>query len=512
MAKIRTYETVTTPAAGDIVIGTDISDDNATKNFDVQDIANLAPTPTLNEVLGAGNTSALNITLSGSARITTPNLTVTADALITNLEVTSAFRDSTSSTGTSGQVLSSTGTATQWVNPIADDQTLDEVLTEGNTSAQDITLSGTATVTSPSVVSNNLTSNLQLIVSGTLADSTSSVGTAGQLLSSTGTATSWVDASTYNQTLDEVLTEGNTSGQNITLSGTASVTAPSILSNNITSQTQLIVSGTLVDGGLSTGTSGQVLSSTGTGTLWVDASTYNQNLNEVLTEGSTSALNITLSGSATITSPNLTVTADALVTNLEVTSAFKDSSSSAGTSGQVLSSTGTATSWITPENTFDVAHEIVGFSTAAQQGPSAVDTSYTVEFGAAQGSGATASQLSAAGVVTFNEAGIYRIDVQLAAYRPSGTGDAFLLIAPYLNGSQYGVSSVITFIPSQAQWQPWNYSVVVDVAATDTFTIRLARDGSGTNEGALARFSTGVGSPFTGPASAQIRIQQLKNV
>ncbi len=425
MAKIRTYETVTTPAAGDIDIGTDISDDNATKNFDVQDIANLAPTPTLNEVLGAGNTSALNITLAGSARITTPNLTVTADALITNLEVTSAFRDSTSSTGTSGQVLSSTGTATQWVDPIADDQNLDEVLTEGNTSAHDLTLSGTATVTSPSVVSNNLTSNLQLVVSGSLVDSTSSTGTSGQLLSSTGTATQWVDASTYIQDLDSVLTQGNTSAS------------------------QSII---LTSGGLSV--------------------------------GGTARFNGTI----------------------------EDNGGGSGTSGQVLSSTATGVDWITIADRFDVAHEIVGFSVAATQGPSAIDTSYTVEFGAAQGSGATASQLSAAGVVTFNEVGNYRIDVQLATYRPSGTGDAFLVIAPYLDGSQYGSSSVITFIPSQAQWQPWNYSAVVEVAATDTFTIRIARDGGGTNEGSLRRFSTNTGSPFTGPASAQIRIQQLKNV
>ena len=348
MAKIRTYETVTTPAAGDIVIGTDISDDNATKNFRVEDIANLADTPTLNEVLGAGNTSALNITLSGSARITTPNLTVTADALITNLEVTSGFQDSTSSTGTSGQLLSSTGTATEWV-----------------------------------------------------------------------------DASDYNQDLDSVLTEGNTSA-----------------SQSIT----------LTSGGISVG-----------GTARFDG-------------------------------------------------AIEDNDGGSGTSGQVLSSTGTGVDWITLEDRFDVAHEIVGQSTAATQGPSAVDTSYTVEFGAAQGSGSTASQLSAAGVVTFNEAGIYRIDVQLAAYRESGTGDAFLLIAPYLDGSQYGFSSVITFIPSQAQWQPWNYSAVVEVAATDTFTIRIARDGGGTNEGGLRRFSPNSGSPFSGPGTAQIRIQQLKNV
>ena len=41
MAKISTYQTVT-PAATDLVLGTDVGSSNATKNFTAQSIADLA--------------------------------------------------------------------------------------------------------------------------------------------------------------------------------------------------------------------------------------------------------------------------------------------------------------------------------------------------------------------------------------------------------------------------------------------------------------------------------------
>lgn len=42
MSKISSYSIIATPVAGDIVIGTDVSDSNKTKNFNVEDIAALA--------------------------------------------------------------------------------------------------------------------------------------------------------------------------------------------------------------------------------------------------------------------------------------------------------------------------------------------------------------------------------------------------------------------------------------------------------------------------------------
>ena len=42
MSKISSYSIIATPVAGDIVIGTDVSDSYKTKNFNVEDIAALA--------------------------------------------------------------------------------------------------------------------------------------------------------------------------------------------------------------------------------------------------------------------------------------------------------------------------------------------------------------------------------------------------------------------------------------------------------------------------------------
>ena len=95
MAKISTY-TVETPTSSDLVIGTDdVGGTNATKNFTVGSIAGIA---NLQSVLDAGNTATEDISLTG------------------NLSVTGTVADSSGDIGTSGQILTSTGTGTNWVD------------------------------------------------------------------------------------------------------------------------------------------------------------------------------------------------------------------------------------------------------------------------------------------------------------------------------------------------------------------------------------------------------------
>ena len=67
-----------------------------------------------------------------------------------------------------------------------------------------------------------LTADGALKLNSTLLDENNQAGTAGQILSSTGTGVDWIDATTFtdtdDQTLAEVLTEGNTtSGNNIVI-------------------------------------------------------------------------------------------------------------------------------------------------------------------------------------------------------------------------------------------------------------------------------------------------------
>jgi len=60
MSKISSYPVIATPVVGDIVIGTDVSDSNKTKNFKVEDIAALAGGYT-NVLEAASTTSATDI-------------------------------------------------------------------------------------------------------------------------------------------------------------------------------------------------------------------------------------------------------------------------------------------------------------------------------------------------------------------------------------------------------------------------------------------------------------------
>ena len=129
MSKISSYGIVSPPVAGDLVIGTNTIDSNKTKNFRVEDIAALAATPTLSEVLTAGNTASNNISLIGSLTITGassfngnntfgPNGTSDFNHSVAFDAITlgSTVQDGAGSVGTAGQVLSSTGTGVAWVN------------------------------------------------------------------------------------------------------------------------------------------------------------------------------------------------------------------------------------------------------------------------------------------------------------------------------------------------------------------------------------------------------------
>ena len=123
MSKISSYGIVSPPVAGDLVIGTNTIDSNKTKNFRVEDIAALAATPTLSEVLSAGNTASNNISLIGSLTITGassfngnntfgPNGTSDFNHSVAFDAITlgSTVQDGAGSVGTAGQVLSSTAT------------------------------------------------------------------------------------------------------------------------------------------------------------------------------------------------------------------------------------------------------------------------------------------------------------------------------------------------------------------------------------------------------------------
>jgi hypothetical protein len=154
--------------------------------------------------------------------------------------------------------------------------TLQGVLDYGNTATQNINLTGTVNTTNLTVsaTATILNSNLtgQTRITGGLFDRLNSIGTAGQVLTSTGTKVEWYTIPTIIPTLQQVLASGNTADINIIL--TSSLTANTVTAASIVSNTNLSVNGTLRDGNGSTGSIGQVLSSTGTEVEWVNMPVY----------------------------------------------------------------------------------------------------------------------------------------------------------------------------------------------------------------------------------------------
>jgi hypothetical protein len=116
-----------------------------------------------------------------------------------------------------------------------------------------------------------------LSLSGTITDSLSSVGTNGQILQSTGTGVKWITSAAAGGTVTSIVAGTGLTGGTITttgtiaidstvvtLTGTQTLTNKTLTSPSVSNPT---VTGTITAGG-SAGTSGQVLTSTGTGVQW----------------------------------------------------------------------------------------------------------------------------------------------------------------------------------------------------------------------------------------------------
>lgn len=355
MAKIENtsvYPTVT-PTASDLLIATDVSDNNKTVTFKVSDLLSGSTLQDLQSVLNEGNSATANMFLTGNM-IVNGNL------------VPTAIQDNSGSLGVLGQVLTSTATGLQW-SSVSNTQTLQQTLDNGNSSTLvDMNIDqGTINVTSGGVnldnASNlsvggvatfssavNLGTVLDFGATTSINDYSGSVGTAGQVLTvnATGTGVEWSSAAGTTPSLQQVLNVGNTATSiAIVMDGTGAFTTSAtntmtLASTNTFSGTNTFtadieVDGTIEDGGGSAGTAGQVLSSTGTGVQWVDAASATAaTLQSVLTAGNTATEDINLTGDIDLTGqlyfqPSSTINAGGNI----------------GTNGQVLTSTGGGLTW-----------------------------------------------------------------------------------------------------------------------------------------------------------------------
>lgn len=302
MAKIENttvYPTVT-PAAEDLLIATDVSDNNRTVTFLVSDVSGAGGVAQgLQDVLDTGNTATQNISLTG-------NITVVGS-------ITSTTLTASNGVGTAGQVLSSTGTGLQWIDlPSVSCCDLDSVMAVGNTTSRDLLITGNidmsgigkalkltngvdmtlaagSSITTADAI--NLGTTLNFGTTTTINDYSGSTGSAGQVLTvnAAGTGVEWGTLPTQSTpTIQQVLTAGNVatgigisfvgpsaitfdSTANITSAGTNSFTGNNKFSATGTASNTAAVlfTGTLHDGS-GVGSAGQVLTSTGTGVAWAN--------------------------------------------------------------------------------------------------------------------------------------------------------------------------------------------------------------------------------------------------
>jgi len=221
VARIKTYPIDLVPTLTDKVVGSDVDESSATKNYTVGSILSLEGSTTyvpytgaLEDVdLGSYSLTLTDLHLSGSLYDNVGGtgslsdvLSITANGVewtsigieefvpytgatgdvdlgthgltLTDIAIEGSLIDVFGFTGTSGQLLSSTGTGVQWINDIGPSNYVPYL---GATSNVDLGTKGLKT--------------WNLTVSGVLNDSSGLGGTAGQILSSTGTNVEWIDNS-----------------------------------------------------------------------------------------------------------------------------------------------------------------------------------------------------------------------------------------------------------------------------------------------------------------------------
>lgn len=149
------------------------------------------------------------------------------------------------------------------------------------------------------------------------------------------------------------------------------------------------------------------------------------------------------------------------------------------------------------------------FSTVAQA-PSAVDTPLQVAFGAAQGAPSDPVSISAAGLVTFNQAGNYAVRVKLQCGRTGASGTSILLSRLVLGGAQLGSAACVKLTQTDAT-TPTDSRVVMNPTAGQTLQVQIMRDSAGSNFGGIYPQAATVTAWGTAP-SALLVISRLEAV
>jgi hypothetical protein len=418
MAKISTYPPVGTPTLSDMLIGTEVTNDNATVNFTISDILGLLGSLGL-YVPYTGATSDVDL---GSFLIFSGGGTFFGPVYLDD-----ALFDGTGNSGNVGQVLSATATGTEWIDLSSLSLNLQQVLDDGNTANQDITLTGLSNQFSQSG------NNAGITQSGT-SSYISQTGVSAFILQ-LGT-TAFISQGGANSYISQV-------GVNAYIEQTGA--------NAIIRQTGL---GAAIE---QTGSSAYIYQSgTNASFQQAGANTY------IEQTGANSYISQT--GANAYIQP----------------SQIKDSTSVVGTAGQVLSSLGAGlgVKWVSPLSAvsfgsfYDSTNQTVASNTAA-----------AMKFGTDDLSGfgvsVTADGLGNRTQIEVDESGVY--NVQFSAQISNGPSSAVVDIWFRLNGGNIANTNTSISLQSNTnEVASWNY--FIDLNPGDIFQIMWAH----TNSASLA--------------------------
>ncbi len=270
---------------------------------------------------GYGNETGLSVDSLGNVDVS-DDLNVLGNAVVTGSTTANSF---IKTGGTSSQFLKADGSLDSNTYITSEADTLDSVTDRGNATPNAISV-GNLTAVNTTVES--------IEINYSLKDQVNSTGSANDILTSTGTATSWQSKS------DLSLIDGSGTANKLPKFTDSDTIGNSIVTDNGTgvginnsNPTEILEVYKAAD-------NSRFKIQNNTFASWVgnDATGFaiETNLFKPITFKPAGVTAMTLDSSGNVTLNN----------NLSVSGSFSDSNSSTGTSGQVLSSTGTGTDWV----------------------------------------------------------------------------------------------------------------------------------------------------------------------
>lgn len=121
------------------------------------------------------------------------------------------------------------------------------------------------------------------------------------------------------------------------------------------------------------------------------------------------------------------------------------------------------------------------------QEPVALDTPIQLTLGPVTGTPSDAAMVDAAGNITINQAGTYRITAGFQFGRVGGAATATIVSRGLINGAQAG-NSVYTELDNSHDKIPVRISGNIPFSAGDVFTVEVMRDSLGNNAGGVFTF------------------------